>query len=176
MDLERGIINLNPDGRRQTSKRRARVKIGPALIEVLRALPQDTPRVLMFRGRTLGRMVCVWPKAKARAKLKGRVNAYSLRHTVASYLREMDVPPWEAAHCMGHRMDGHSMTERYTHMSPAYHKNAAAALDDLLRAVLADPLPYEGKQVKFTPERSRAVNDARKASRSKSVPRQELRP
>ncbi|MFY9291056.1 MAG: tyrosine-type recombinase/integrase [Methylorubrum rhodinum] len=176
VDLERGIINLNPDGRRQTSKRRARVKVGPALIDVLLALPQDTPRVIMFRGRTLGRMVHVWPKARERTKLKGRVNAYSLRHTVASYLREMDVPPWEASHFMGHRMDGHSMTERYTHMSPAYHKNAAAALDGLIRAVLADPLPYEGKQVKFTSERSRAVNAARKASRAKSVPPQELRP
>ncbi len=174
VDLERGIISLNPEGRRQTSKRRARVKIGPALVEVLRALPQDTPRVIMFRGRTLGRMVHVWPKARERTKLQGRVNAYSLRHTVASYLREMDVSPWEAANFMAHRMGGYSMTERYTHMSPSYQKNAAAALDGLIRAVLADPLPYEGKQVKFTSATSRAANEAQKAARSNPVPQDGL--
>lgn len=164
VDFENGLIHLNPEGRKQTSKRRPIVRMPDTLRQALEPLPRDTPRVLMFRGRTLGRLVSVWPKVKERANLPGRVNAYSLRHTVASYLRANRVPPWEVSAQLGHKLEGYSMTERYTHLDPTYLAESAKALDGLLSAVLANPLPYEGKQAKFTPERARAINAARKAS------------
>ena len=164
VDFENGLIHLNPEGRKQTSKRRPIVRMPATLLKALEALPKNTPRVLMFRGRPLARLVSVWPKVKDRAKLPGRVNAYSLRHTVASYLRGQRVPPWEVSAQLGHRLEGYSMTERYTHLDPTYLAKSAKALDKMLRAVLADPLPYEGKQVKFTPARSRAINACRKGS------------
>lgn len=136
VDWEANTIDLNPPGRKQTSKRRAKVKLPPALREVLEDLPRDTPRVLMFRGRTMARMVSVWPKARARSGMNGRVNAYSLRHTVAWWLRLQGVPAWEVATQLGHKFEGYSMTERYTADSPDYLEKACAALDLLLRQIL----------------------------------------
>jgi integrase len=157
IDFENGLILLNPEGRRQTSKRRPVVRMPPVLRVELEKLPRDTPRVIMFRGRTLGRLVSIWEKARERAKLNGRVNAYSLRHSVASYLRLKGVPPWEVSAQLGHRLNGYSMTERYTHLDPTYLQKSCEALDGLLSAILTRPLQYRGIQTKF---RSKSADGA----------------
>lgn len=140
VDLDNGLIHLNPEGRRQTSKRRPIVRIPSPLVEALSALDRKTPKVIMFRGREFKRLVSVWDKAKTRAGLKGRVNAYSLRHSAASHLRAEGVPPWEVSAQLGHKLEGYSMTERYTHLDPSYLKASSEALGRLLRFVLTPAL------------------------------------
>lgn len=144
VDFEAGIIHLNEEGRKQTSKRRPTVRMPDRLAAILKALPKNTPRVLMFRGRALGRMVSVWPKVRERTGLPGRVNAYSLRHSVASYLRAQGVPVWEVAGQLGHKMPGLTVTERYAHLDPMFMMASAAALDALLAYILDSPMEYSG--------------------------------
>ena len=62
--------------------------------------------------------------------------AYDVRHTVATWLRQENVPEWDVAGFMGHRGGGSATTERYAHYRPDYMRASAEAVEKLLRAVL----------------------------------------
>lgn len=132
IEFEGGLVYLNPEGRKQTSKRRPTVRLIPTVRKALEPLPKDTPAVLMFRGEKVGKIRTGWDKAVARAELKGNVVPYSLRHSASRWMRKEGVPPWETAMQLGHKMPQFSMTERYAAWSPDYLDQAAAALEKLL--------------------------------------------
>jgi integrase len=136
VDFEAGLIHLNPSGRRQTSKRRPTVRLTPFVRAQLMKFNEREGRVLTFRGKSMNTVNQGIEKAVGRAKLKGKVTAYSFRHTVARWLRKEGVSPWETAMQLGHKVVGFSMTERYAAWSPDYLENAAAALDKLLCAAI----------------------------------------
>ncbi|TPM41439.1 site-specific integrase [Mesorhizobium sp. B2-3-4] len=145
IDFEAGLIELNPKGRKQTSKRRPTVKLLPFLREVLEPMDKTTPYVLMFRGQKVGHINKGIRAALRRAKLDRQITAYSCRHTVARWLRREGVQPWETAMQLGHKVTGFSMTERYASWSPDYLEKSSAALEKLLRAAIpldAPPIPY----------------------------------
>jgi len=83
----------------------------------------------------------------AREGLPEGCNPYSLRHTVARWLRAHSVPVWEVAALLGHKMQGHSVTELYAHADPRDLEATKAALDELLRASL--PKTCQSKQLKY---------------------------
>ena len=124
-------IHLNPVGRTQTKKRRAVVPVCPALAELLISWGRSSGPVITFRGRRLRRIKTTWEKA--RVGLSEGCNPYSLRHTVARWLRSQSVPVWEVAALLGHKMQGHSVTEIYAHADPRHMEATKAALDKLLR-------------------------------------------
>ena len=76
-----------------------------------------------------------WRKARAKAGLDKDVQPYSLRHTVARWLRKDGVPVWEVAAQLGHSTARHEMTERYAAFSPDYLEKSATSLDKLLNEV-----------------------------------------
>lgn len=139
IDFERGLIHLNPEGRAQTKKHRPVVRMGATLSAELKAAHEarQGPHVIMFRRKHVHRLDTAWEKARTGAKLDKRVTLYSLRHTVASYLRAEGVDVWQVASLLGHRREGFSITEKYTAFDPAYQWEAAAALDRLLSFCLA---------------------------------------
>lgn len=144
IDFENDLIQLNPTGRKQTSKRRPTVKLVPFVREVLEPMDKTTPAIVMFRGRTIAKPIIGVRKAVERAKLSRDVTSYSCRHTVARWLRKEGVAPWETAMQLGHKVGGYSMTERYASWSPEYLDKASVALDKLLRAAIpldAPPIP-----------------------------------
>ncbi|MBN9219518.1 MAG: tyrosine-type recombinase/integrase [Mesorhizobium sp.] len=145
IDFEAGLIELNPKGRKQTSKRRPTVKLLPFLREVLEPMDKTTPFVLMFRGQKVGHINKGLRAALRRAHLDRQITAYSCRHTVARWLRREGVQPWETAMQLGHKVAGFSMTEIYAAWSPDYLEKSSAALEKLLRAAIpldAPPIPY----------------------------------
>jgi integrase len=136
IDFQDGLIELNPRGRKQTSKRRPTVKLLPFLREVLEPMDKSTPYVLMFRGEKVGLVNKGIRAALRRAELDRQITAYSCRHTVARWLRREGVQPWETAMQLGHKVASFSMTERYAAWSPDYLEKSAVALEKLLRAAI----------------------------------------
>lgn len=144
IDFENGLVELNPRGRKQTSKRRPTVRLVPFLREILEPMDKTTPAVIMFRGEKVGHINKGIRAALRRAKMDREVTAYSCRHTVARWLRKEGVSPWETAMQLGHKVAAFSMTERYASWSPDYLEKAAAALEKLLRQSIpleAPPVP-----------------------------------
>ena len=70
-----------------------------------------------------------WRTARTRADLDNRVNPYSLRHTIARWLRKESVPAWEVSAQLGHKQQGLSITEVYAPHAPSYLDNALRAID-----------------------------------------------
>lgn len=138
IDFEQGNIQLNPDGRKQTSKRRPTVRMPKRLQQTLADLPRDGQRVLMFRGKPVGKIRVAWDKAGDRAGLVENVTPYSLRHTAARWMRMHNVPIEQIAQQLGHKLEGYNMTERYAAWSPTYLKEASAALNGLMACLPAD--------------------------------------
>lgn len=134
VDFGAGLVALNPEGRKQTSKRRPTVKLPPTLAGLLNpGKPDET--VIIFRGRSIKGVDQGWHKMVKRAGLEGGVTPYSLRHTCARWMRQQGVPPWEVAAQLGHSLPQFSMSERYAAHSPDYLANAVKALDALLALV-----------------------------------------
>lgn len=137
IDFDIGVIDLNPQGRVQTGKYRPVVKLPPSLADWLCTLSRPCDAVVQFRGRSTHRYHNAWQLSKKRAGLSGVVSPYSLRHSVARWLRSKGVPAWETAAQLGHPAGPRlSITERYTSHSPDYLVNACAALDELVSLVL----------------------------------------
>lgn len=128
-----GLIYLNPAGRVQTKKFRPVVKVGPAVLDYLRKAHEKRQRehVIMFRNRHVHRLDKGWDKAVTAAGVGSAVTLYSLRHTVARYLRANGVDTMEIANLLGHRKLGFDMTMRYAPHDPDYLKRAVDVLDEL---------------------------------------------
>ena len=137
IDFEQGNIQLNPEGRKQTSKRRPTVRMPARLMHRLSDLPRENARVLMFRGKPVGKIRVAWDKACMRAGITENVTPYSLRHTAARWMRMHNVPIEQIAQQLGHKLEGYNMTERYAAWSPTYLKEASEALDALLACLPA---------------------------------------
>ena len=88
--------------------------------------------VILYEGKKVAAIRTSWRKARANAGLDAEVQPYSLRHTIARWLRAHSVPVWEVAAQLGHSIQTHNITERYAPYDPAYLKAATAAIDTLL--------------------------------------------
>lgn len=144
VDFDNNLIYLNPEGRKQTTKRRPVVRMPLFVREELSKFNDRTGRVLSFRGKSFNTAHQGIEKARWRAELKGRVTPYSFRHTVARWLRKQGVSPWEVGAQLGHKMPGYNITEMYASASPDYLEKSVVALDALLRTAIpldAPPIP-----------------------------------
>jgi integrase len=131
-------IRLNPNGRKQTKKRRPVVPVCGVLGGYLSEwrYGQTMGPVVEFRGVQVDSIKTAWRATRRRAGLDKEVTAYSLRHTVASWLRGEGVNPSSVSYLMGHAWQGKSITERYAHASPDYMQDVKEALDRLLVQVV----------------------------------------
>ena len=134
IDWDNALIRLNPDGREQTSKRRPVVRLPEFIAEQYGLAHFEGLRgaVVSYGQRPVKSIRTAWRVARAKAGLDDQVQPYSLRHTVARWLRKESVPAWEVAAQLGHSMSEHSMTERYAPYSPDYLERSVGALDRLL--------------------------------------------
>lgn len=127
VDFERGLIDLNPSGRKQTAKRRPVVPIHDELgLELLAAYEARQCAYVIERG---GRPVASIKKAFQAAAARSRIAAtpYSLRHTGAVWAVEAGASMDELAQYMGH--DNATTTSRhYARFSPDYLRKVGNAV------------------------------------------------
>ena len=138
LDFEDGLIDLNPRGRAQTRKFRPVVKMPDALAAVLKNPPNG--RLVTFHGRPVKKINKAWRGMRVAAELDEDVNPYSIRHTLARWMRQNGVSAWEVAAQLGHKSRDYRTTELYAAFDPAYLSNAVRAIDllfDRLRATFA---------------------------------------
>lgn len=136
VDVDAGLVHLNPPGRRQTKKYRPTVPLLPALAAYL-AVTNPQAHVVNWHGRHIKSIKTTWRKLRERALLPGWFVPKTLRHTLATWLRQRGVPAWDVSGLLGHHAGG--TTDTYAKFDPAYLGDVRAALiaiiDDLAKDV-----------------------------------------
>lgn len=133
-DFAKRLIDLNPKGREQTKKHRPVVKMPEALVCHLQTLSNSNGSafVVSYHGGQVKSVKKAWRQLRDDAGLDAEVNPYSIRHTMARWLRAQGVPAWEVAAQLGHKQKDVSTTEIYAPFDPAYLSNAVKAIDTFL--------------------------------------------
>jgi integrase len=128
VDLERGRIDYNPAGRRQTHKKRPVVAIGGRLTNSLRRVRNESsgPFVISYRGKEVARVIKGFREAARRAGLED-VTPHTLRHTAATWMAQGGLPLPLIAGMLGQSIT--RTTERYIKHSPDFMAGAAEALE-----------------------------------------------
>jgi integrase len=139
IDFDAGLIDLNPEGRKQNKKLRPVVRLPNFLRREFEPLKGAEGPVVDYNGKAVVRVKTAWRKARARAKLDAAVTTYSYRHTLGRFMRSQGVPAWEVAGQLGHRREG--VTERYASAAPDYLQNAVNAIDLFFERVRASNAP-----------------------------------
>ena len=126
-DFGHRLLNLNPQGRKQTKKYRPVVPITATLLPWLRAVKSG--HFVSYRGRRIKNIRKAFAESGRSAGIEGRIYPYVLRHTMATELRKRGVPPWELSGILGHRGEGSRTTEVYAKYAPDYLGLAVKAID-----------------------------------------------
>jgi integrase len=128
VNLDKGIIDLNPAGRDTTNKRRAVVPIPPRSDKALREARAAALSyyVIEYAG---GPVKSVKKGIQAAAKRSGvPCSAHVFRHTAGVWMAEADVPMQKIAQYLGHTSTRVTETT-YARYSPSFMRDASAALD-----------------------------------------------
>ena len=127
VDFERGLIDLNPPGRKQTAKRRPVVKMNAelraALVEAYEA--RQCAHVVERGAKRVASVKKAFRAASERSGI--HVTPYTLRHTGAVWAAEQGIGMAALAQYMGH--DDDSTTQKhYARFSPDYLASVAEAV------------------------------------------------
>ena len=129
VNFEQGIIDFNPSGHRQTSKRRSRIPIPDRLMTFLRLARgrgTDLGYVIHRHGARVKDVKRAFATACDNANLEG-VTPHSLRHTCGTWMAQRGVPLHHIGGWLGH---SHARTtELYAHHSPDHLLDAKRAMD-----------------------------------------------
>jgi len=101
LDFENRLIDLNPPGRKQTKKIRPIVKMPETLAGILEN--SSSGHVITYRGKPVKYVRSAWRSLRTRCGLDDNVQPYSLRHTMARWLRKQGVSAWDTAAQLGHK-------------------------------------------------------------------------
>lgn len=127
VDLDAGMVNLNPVGRIQTAKRRPRVPLNDHAIGALKAAyaARQSIWVIEHGAERVASIKKGFQAASKRCGLK--VTPYTLRHTAAVWMAEDGVSMAEIAQFMGHE-NSRTTEKHYARFSPTFLRKAAGAL------------------------------------------------
>ena len=127
---ESGVIDLNPEGRTQNKKHRAKVKAGRTLRLLLSRWERNGLNA--FGGRYCGYATLEGVKSAVQrlaADTGIPISTYSWRQKVTTVLRRARVPEDQVSELLGHKRPGLRTTAGYGDWDPDYQREAAAALD-----------------------------------------------
>lgn len=130
VDMERGIIHYNPEGRQQNRKRRVSVPINETLAAELEdaRLRAVSDYVVEYGGKPVLDIKTGFKGACRRAKLE-KVTPHTLRHTGATWLAQAGIPLWQIAGILGDSVD--TVTKHYAKHHPDNLREAVAALKNI---------------------------------------------
>jgi integrase len=127
VDFQRGTVDLNPRGRRQTRKRRPVVPLNADATEALKLayLARQGGWVIERGGERVGSIKKAFQAASARSGIK--VTPYTLRHTGAVWAVEGGASMDELAQFLGHD-DAATTSKHYARFSPGHLRRVADAV------------------------------------------------
>lgn len=127
VSLSQRLIQLNPEGRNQTNKRRPAVPIGddfmPMWERVMNEIPDDPDAYICDHP---GAIRTAFANAVARAGLGKDVTPHVLRHTKATWMAQAGVSMFEIAGILGDTIE--TVTKTYAHHHPDHLRYAANAV------------------------------------------------
>lgn len=128
VNLERGLIDLNPAGRDITNKRRTVVPINSRARMALEEAQKGamTDHVIEYAGKPVASVKRAVSAAARRAGVP--CSPHVFRHTAAVWMAEADVPMEKIAQYLGHTSTRVTFAT-YARFSPRFMADAAAALD-----------------------------------------------
>lgn len=132
LDVDNRLIILNPPDRGQTTKYRPTLRMPEAivpLVQELKALHSPELYLVGLKPTKTEAVRTAWRGARSRANLDAKVNPYSLRHTMARWLRKNGVPAWEVSAQLGHKRSDLSITEIYAPYDPTYLNESVRVID-----------------------------------------------
>ena len=127
VDFERGVIDLNPADRVQTSKHRATIRMNAQIAEAMREARDValSSYVIEYAGRQVASTKTGFNAAAKRSGV--RATPHMLRHSAAVWMAEAGQPMAVIAQFLGH--SDSRITERtYARYSPDFLAGAAEAL------------------------------------------------
>lgn len=127
VDFDRGLIDFNPPGRKQTAKRRPVVAIADDLMADLKLAYEgrQSQYVIEKAGKKVASIRKAFEAASERSGIK--VTPYTLRHTGAVWAAESGISMSALAQFMGHE-DSTTTEKHYARYSPGYLANVANAV------------------------------------------------
>lgn len=135
VDFETRVVHLNPDGRVQTSKRRASVPISNALLAVLQRAYRE--RISDFVLDHDSRLHDALNAVADAADVQG-VTPHVFRHTAATWMARQGVPLWKIAKILGNTVE---QVER------TYAKHAPDDLRDAVNLIGGSVAISLGKEI-----------------------------
>lgn len=138
IDWGHNLIFMNPEGRVQTKKVRPIMRISATWAPWLKTVTKGP--IVSYRGKAVKSIKTAMRNLVSKAKLPGRVNSTSIRHTMGRYMENVaKVPGREISIFLGHVAVGKKKTtRRYSTTDPyadEYLSNAIAAVEDFVREV-----------------------------------------
>ena len=118
---------------------------------------------MAFEGVPVKSVRKAWRQLRKDAGLGELVNPYSLRHSMARWLRSQSVQDWEVSAQLGHEKRGMSTTEIYAPFDPTYLSQSVAAIDKLLtqlNSVLMNKDDHSGHKSKIQSQERHAETQA----------------
>src|SRR5262249_1692719 len=134
VDFERGLVNLNPPGRRQNRKYRSTIRLTDNLRGWL--LHWNLEKPIVYNGHPAKAISTKTFKNIALSVALPKMVRYTLRHYINT--RTMRVPPdirpdrEERAIWLGHFDPRHATTMTYEHLDPDYLVRGAKAVDAIM--------------------------------------------
>ncbi len=138
LDVKNRLIILNPADRPQTTKYRPTLRMPENIVRLVERLKSEHPPetyVIGLGPQKMNNIRTSWRGARARAGLDKQVNPYSIRHTMARWMRKEGVSAWEVSAQLGHKRSDLSITEIYAPYDPTYLNEAVEAIDMLFAKI-----------------------------------------
>ncbi len=145
-DTDNRLIQLNPAGRRQTTKYRPTIRMPEILVPIVKALKAEYPlstHIVGLKNVRLGSPHESWNYARDKAGLDKQVNSYSLRHTISRELSKRQVSIYEIKSHLGHKPQDLDITAVYAPYNPSFLKDAAEGIDSFFVELRAVSVPID---------------------------------
>jgi integrase len=138
IDWQHNLFFMNPKGRVQTKKVRPIMRISATWAPWLKTVTNGP--IVSYRGEAVKSIKTAMRNLVSKAKLPGRVNSTSIRHTLGRYMENVaKVPGREISIFLGHvPVAKKKSTRRYSGIdpyAPEYMSNAIAAVEAFVREV-----------------------------------------
>lgn len=138
IDLDQGTIQLLVEGEKQTNKYRPVVRLPSFLRGIYH--PENLVEQASVAGRNnktrYDNLRRSWKTARKRAGLDDLVTPYSIRHSVAKWLRAHSVDAWSVSGQLGHRKKGAEITEVYASSDPGYLEHPLSSIEAMFDEIL----------------------------------------
>ncbi len=130
IDTAAMLVHLNPANRRQTKKYRPTVPLLQPLARYVETVRPDG-HLVHWHGNRVASIKTTWRKLRRRALLPAWFVPKTVRHTLATWLRQRGVPAWDVSGLLGHHAGG--TTDNYAKFDPAYMGPVRLALTAIIQ-------------------------------------------